>query len=88
MKNTTNSPAVDVDSPGETMRDGRTLPGLLLAAVGILALGVSLYLFGIGRMVDGEVSAASAVLIGAAGVVWLLVEHRRVAHLPQRTRRQ
>lgn len=88
MKNTTNSPAVGVDSPGETMRDGRTLPGLLLAAVGILALGVSLYLFGIGRMVDGEVSAASAVLIGAAGVVWLLVEHRRVAHLPQRTRRQ
>lgn len=87
MTNTTKTPPlVGADSPGETMRDGRALPGLLLVTVGVMALAASLYLFGIGRMADGRLSAASAALIGAAGVIWLLVEHRRVAHLSENRR--
>lgn len=81
MKKTLTDLQIGTDSPGETMRDGRTLPGLLLAAIGIAALAVSLHLFGIGRTADGELSAVSAVVIGTAGVIWLVVEHRRVVHL-------
>ncbi len=88
MKNTIYDRQIASDSPGETMRDGRTLPGLLLAVIGILALVISLYLFGIGRIGDGGVSAVSAALIGTAGVVWLVVEHRRVVHIRTHPHRQ
>ncbi len=88
MKSVINDRQLTTDSPGETMRDGRTLPGLLLAEIGILALAVSLHLFGIGRTADGGVSAISAALIGTAGVVWLVVEHRRVVALREHPHRK
>lgn len=88
MKSAMTNRQLATDAPGETMRDGRTLPGLLLAMIGILALAVSLYLFGIGRMGDAGVSAISAALIGAAGVVWLVVEHRRVVAIREHPHRR
>ena len=87
MKSAMTNRQLATDAPGETMRDGRTLPGLLLAMIGILALAVSLYLFGIGRTGDAGMSAISAALIGGAGVVWLVVEHRRVVAIREHPHR-
>lgn len=86
MKRSVDELRAGADSPGETLRDGRTLPGLLLAVIAIVAVAISLYLFGVGRSVHGQWSAVAAMVLGAAGVVWLIVEHRRVVRLNERSR--
>lgn len=90
MKNTINDPIDHVRTncqfTGEAMKDGRISPGLLLSAMGVLALAVSLYLFGIGNMAGGGLSLAVAAVIGIGAVAWLLGEHRRVVHQQVRWR--
>lgn len=63
---------------GETIEDGYNIPGMVLCAVGIVALACALtaagYGFALRAMVAGLVCAASF----AAGVGWMLFEHRRI----------
>lgn len=70
----------DRQIPGEMMKYTATIPGLALTAVGVVGLGLSLYLFAVGNTGDGALSAAITVLFGTAAAVWLAVEHRREVH--------
>ena len=70
----------DEQIPGEMMKYAAVVPGLALAAVGILGLAFSLHLFAVGDTGDGALAAAVTALIGAAAAVWLAVEHRREVH--------
>lgn len=73
----------DDQIPGEMMKYTAVIPGLALAAVGILGLAFSLHLFAVGNTGDGTLAAAVTVLIGAAAAVWLALEHRREVHRRQ-----
>lgn len=69
---------------GETMKDGRIVPGLLLAAVGVFALASGVHLLAIGSVAAAALSAGIAVLLGGLGVACILAEHHRVVHQQQR----
>jgi uncharacterized membrane protein HdeD (DUF308 family) len=63
---------------GETMKNGANAPGLILLAVGVVALVISLAAFATGNPSVGTVAAAIAVAAAAVGGGWLYVAHRRV----------
>lgn len=65
---------------GETMKDIRFIPGLILCALGVGAVAVSIHLFAIGHMGEGALAAVVAMVAGMAGVMWMLAEHHRVVH--------
>lgn len=73
----------DEQIPGEMMKYTAVVPGLALAAVGILGLAFSLHLFAVGNNSDGALAAGITVLVGVAAAVWLAVEHRREVHRRQ-----
>jgi protein-S-isoprenylcysteine O-methyltransferase Ste14 len=63
---------------GETMKNGANAPGLVLAALGIVAMVFGLAAFATGSPVAGTVTIAIAVVFAAAGGVWVFIAHRRV----------
>lgn len=69
---------------GETMKNTRTSPGLALAAMGIVAFVIGLYLFAVGNAAGGALASAIAVIVGGGGVMWILSEHRRVVRHERR----
>lgn len=69
---------------GETMKNGANAPGLVLGAVGVVALVVSLFYFARGTTDVGVIAAvvAAALVIGGGG--WVLIAHRRVLQQERR----
>jgi protein-S-isoprenylcysteine O-methyltransferase Ste14 len=63
---------------GETMKNGYNAPGLILMALGVVALVVSMATFASGEAVAGGASAVIAVALLAVGGTWLAIAHRRV----------
>ncbi|MCM6772063.1 hypothetical protein NDR87_02775 [Nocardia sp. CDC159] len=63
---------------GEGIEDGYNIPGIVLCAIGLVALAGALTAAGYGfsgwAIVGGVVCAVSLV----AGIGWLLIEHRRI----------
>lgn len=65
---------------GETMKNGHNAPGLVLAALGIVAFFIGLAAFAYGRSSVGTVCVSVAVVVAIAGGGWLFLSHRRVRH--------
>ncbi|MFR9753184.1 hypothetical protein ACL02S_19405 [Nocardia sp. 004] len=65
---------------GEAIRDGYNIPGLILIGLGVLAIGGALTAAGYGFAGWAVVATVAALVCGIAGVVWVLLEHRRVKH--------
>lgn len=69
---------------GEALKDIRFIPGFILCAIAVGAVGVSIHLFAIGAVGDGVMAAVIAMAATVVGVGWILVEHHRVVHRNQR----
>lgn len=63
---------------GETMKNGYNAPGLILVAVGVLATVVAMATFASGESGAGTVSTITAIVVLAAGGLWLMIAHRQV----------
>ncbi|WP_240504925.1 hypothetical protein [Nocardia mangyaensis] len=63
---------------GEGLEDGYNFPGIILCALGIIALALFLTASGYGFAGWAIISGIAALVLAAAGVSWLLIEHRRV----------
>ncbi|MFE9578095.1 hypothetical protein ACFYO1_17035 [Nocardia sp. NPDC006044] len=63
---------------GEGIQDGYNIPGIVLWALGLVALGLTLTAAGYGFhgwAVIGAIVCATALVTGSA---WLVLEHRRI----------
>ncbi|RBO94508.1 hypothetical protein [Nocardia puris] len=63
---------------GEALEDGYNVPGIVLCAVGVIALALALTAAGYGYAgwaIIAGVAAAAGLIVGAT---WILLEHRRV----------
>lgn len=63
---------------GETMKNGTNSPGLVLVAIGVVALVVGLYGLAVGSTVGALSGIGLAVMLGSAGLTWVLLAHREV----------
>jgi hypothetical protein len=63
---------------GESLKSGVKTPGLLLLAVGVVAIVVCLSGFAERQVTVGIVAMAVALLASGAGFAWLGMESRRV----------
>jgi tellurite resistance protein TehA-like permease len=63
---------------GESMKSGATTPGLLLLAVGVVAIVVCLASFAEHQVTVGVGAIVVALLATGAGFAWLGMESRRV----------
>jgi hypothetical protein len=63
---------------GESMKSGVKTPGLLLLAVGVVAIVVCLASFAQRQVSVGIAAIAVALLASGAGFAWLGMESRRV----------
>ncbi|MEU7632862.1 hypothetical protein AB0C34_23215 [Nocardia sp. NPDC049220] len=63
---------------GEALEDGNNIPGIVLCALGILALALTLVAAAYGFMGWMVVAVAAAVVCGSVGVTWVLLAHKRV----------
>lgn len=63
---------------GETVTHGANAPGLVGAAVAVVALIVGLFSFATGHTAAGLIAVILAVVLGAASAVWLQRTHRKV----------
>jgi protein-S-isoprenylcysteine O-methyltransferase Ste14 len=63
---------------GETMKNGYNAPGLILMAVGVVALVVAMAALASGESTAGVVSAVVAVVLSTVGALWVAFAHRRV----------
>jgi protein-S-isoprenylcysteine O-methyltransferase Ste14 len=63
---------------GETMKNGYNVPGLVLMAVGVVALVISMAAFATGHSTEGSVAATVAAVLLLGGGLWLMLTHRRV----------
>ncbi|MGW5924511.1 hypothetical protein ACWFPY_36435 [Nocardia fluminea] len=63
---------------GEGLEDGYNFPGIILCAMGVIALGLCLTATGYGFAGWAAIGAVATVTLAGAGVAWLLIEHRRV----------
>ncbi|WP_280222004.1 hypothetical protein [Nocardia neocaledoniensis] len=63
---------------GEGLEDGYNFPGIILCALGVIALGLCLTATGYGFSGWALIGAVATVTLAGAGVAWLLVEHRRI----------
>ncbi|WP_232840133.1 MULTISPECIES: hypothetical protein [Nocardia] len=63
---------------GEGIQDGYNIPGIILWALGIVALGLSLTAAAYGFTGWAIIAAVVCVIGIAAGSGWLLLEHRRI----------
>lgn len=69
---------------GETLKNTRSTPGLVLGGVGLVAFVVCLYLFGRGMQMGAVAAAVVTVLAAGAGVAWVLGQHRRINRVDSR----
>jgi hypothetical protein len=58
-------------------------PGYLLIAAGMMATVGCLAAFGTGHDPQGEAIAVAAVAAAAIGVLWLVVEHKRIGRVAE-----
>ncbi len=81
MDNHTARDAHDTTGPvaGEALKDRARWPGFGLIAIGLLAMALSLAGFAVGRNSLATFGAVVAVVGIVAGVLWQVVEHRRLA---------
>ncbi|WP_371852077.1 hypothetical protein [Nocardia salmonicida] len=63
---------------GEGLEDGYNFPGIILCAMGIIALGLCLTATGYGFAGWATIAGIAAVILAGGGVAWLLLEHRRI----------
>lgn len=63
---------------GETMKNTRSVPGLVLSGLGVLAFVIGLYLIAVGNTGGGIAGLIAAAVLGAAGTAAILGAHRRV----------
>lgn len=63
---------------GESMKNGHNAPGLILMAVGVVAIVVAMASFATGNSGPGVIAAVLAVVLFGAGGVWVMIVHRRV----------
>lgn len=66
---------------GQTLKNPAKLPGLVLVAVGVVALGICLVSFACQQVGTAVVAAAIALLALATGLAWLAREARRLREL-------
>ncbi|HXY64783.1 MAG TPA: protein UsfY [Mycobacterium sp.] len=69
---------------GESLIDPRSWPGHLLIVIGVVAIFRCLATFGAGHSDRGVIAAAIAIVAVTSGVLWLVVEHRRVCRVEDR----
>ncbi len=63
---------------GESLKNGANAPGLVGAAVAVIALTVGLFAVAAGHLVGGAVALLVAAALGALSAAWLLRAHRKV----------
>lgn len=63
---------------GETMKNGTNAPGLVILALGVMAMVFGLAAFASGAATAGSIAAVIAVCAYVVGGAWLFVTHRRV----------
>ncbi|WP_433662546.1 hypothetical protein ACQPW1_10545 [Nocardia sp. CA-128927] len=63
---------------GEGIEDGYNIPGIVLCALGIVALALCLTAVGYGYSGWALIGGISAAVLAGAGVGWILLEHRRI----------
>ncbi|QLY27999.1 hypothetical protein [Nocardia huaxiensis] len=63
---------------GEGIEDGYNIPGIVLCALGIIALASTLTAAGYGFEGWALVGAIATVLLAGTGITWILLEHRRM----------
>jgi len=63
---------------GETMKNGTNSPGLVLVAIGVVALVVGLYGLAVGSAIGAFSGIGLAVILASAGLSWVLLAHREV----------
>lgn len=63
---------------GEAMKYVRVLPGMTCVVLAILATVTAVWFIVVDRLPDGALAAGLAVALGTSGVMWILVERRRV----------
>jgi FtsH-binding integral membrane protein len=69
---------------GESMIDVMSWPGYLLIVVSVIAVVGCLDAFGTGHRYQGINIGVIAIVAVTFGLVWLMVEHRRVRHIEDR----
>lgn len=69
---------------GESLADTLTWPAYLFIAAGMVATVGCLAAFGTGYAARGLLAAAVAVVATALGLVWRILEHRRVVRIEDR----
>lgn len=69
---------------GESMIDVVSWPGYLLIVAGVIAVVGCLAAFGTGHANEGLTTGVVAIVAISFGLVWLVVEHRRVRRLEDR----
>lgn len=60
------------------MKYARVLPGMTCVVLAILATVTAAWFVVVDRLPDGALAAGLAAALGASGVMWILVERRRV----------
>ncbi|MFF3226911.1 hypothetical protein ACFYV7_29235 [Nocardia suismassiliense] len=63
---------------GEGIEDGYNIPGIVLCALGIVALALCLTAAGYGFGGWALIGGIAAATLAGTGVAWLLLEHRRI----------
>ncbi|MDD4868557.1 MAG: hypothetical protein PHQ28_16040 [Mycobacterium sp.] len=63
---------------GESVNYGANAPGLILAALAVVALTVGLSAFGAGQAATGAAAMVAAAALAAVATVWLIRTHRKV----------
>ncbi|MBL1076870.1 hypothetical protein JK358_20970 [Nocardia sp. 2] len=63
---------------GEGIEDGYNIPGIILCALAIIALAATLTAAGYGFEGWVLVGGIATVVLGGAGITWILLEHKRV----------
>ncbi|BBX39917.1 protein UsfY [Mycobacterium simiae] len=66
---------------GESLIDVLHWPGYLMVVAGVIGVCGSLAAFGSGHQHEGMTVGVSGILVMVVGLVWLVVEHRRVRRI-------
>jgi hypothetical protein len=69
---------------GESMIDAMSWPGYLLIGVSVIAVFRCLVAFGTGHGNQGMIIGVIAIVAVTSGLVWIMVEHRRVRRIEDR----
>lgn len=69
---------------GETMKDTKNVPALIVLGVALVLFVACLAAFGTAHADSGAILAVLAAVGFIAGGAWLVVEHRRVRGVEQR----